>query len=325
VTFTGEAVHAWQWLYPPLQVHASGWLAVDGGHRIHWEECGHPLGLPALFVHSGPGAGCRPDDRRWFDPQRYRIILFDQRGTGRSQPLGRTTRNRTSLLVADMERLRRHLGIARWLLLGGSWGATLALAYAQRHRERVAALVLRAPFAATARERRWLYGASGVAVGMAQAWRRFSPQGDRPLPPLAKALRSARPGEREAAARAWLRWEAELDRAEDTALREPDARAQAMARIGVHYARHRFFVDGERLLAGAARLGGVPGVILQGMQDRITPGFAAARLHRAWSGSELRLLPDTGHASSEPAMARALVEATDAFAARPGLWRGERS
>lgn len=316
-----EALHAWQSLYPPVEVHASGWLAVDGGHRVYWEECGNPLGLPAVFVHSGPGAGCRLDDRRWFDPQRYRIVLFDQRGTGRSQPLGRVARNRTPLLVQDMERLRRHLGIERWLLLGGSWGATLALAYAQRHAARVAALVLRGPFTATARERRWLYGSAGAALRQPDAWRRFSAGGGRPLALLAQRLRSANQTDREQATRAWLRWEQELDGAAATSARELDELALAMARIGLHYARHAFFVSGERLLAQAGRLAGIPGVIVQGAQDRITPGFAAARLHQAWSGCELHLLPHADHASGEPATARALVEATDAFALRPGLWR----
>ncbi len=313
-------MHAWQWLYPPVQVHATGWLAVGGGHRVYWEECGYPLGLPALFVHGGPGAGCRPEDRRWFDPQRYRIVLFDQRGTGRSQPLGRVMKNLAALLVDDMERLRRHLGIDRWLLLGGSWGATLAMAYAQRHPQHVAALVLRAVFAATARERRWLYGASGAALRHPDAWRSFAGAGGRPLAELAAHLRSGNPGAHEQAARRWLRWEDELDRAEEPEARDIDNRSMAMARIGLHYARHGMWMGGDRLLQRAGRLAGIPGVILQGEQDRITPGFAATRLHRGWTGSELRLLPGTGHASSEPAMARALVDATDAFARQPALW-----
>jgi proline iminopeptidase len=253
--------------------------------------------------------------------QRYRIVLFDQRGTGRSQPLGRTARNRTPQVVADMERLRRHLGIERWLLLGGSWGATLALSYAQRHPSRVAALVLRAPFTATARELRWLYGPAGAALREPQAWRRFSPSAGKPLAALAKQLRSADAGQRQQAARAWLRWEQDLDLAEACREGELDERALAMARIGLHYARHRFWVDGDRLLANAPRLAGIPCVILQGTQDRITPGFAAARLQAAWEGCELRLVPGTGHASSEPAMARAMVEATDAFAGQPSWWR----
>lgn len=322
---SSETMHAWQSLYPPVQTHASGWLAVDGGHQVYWEECGNPLGLPALFVHGGPGAGCRPDDRRWFDPGRYRIVLFDQRGCGRSRPLGRIARNRTPLLVQDMERLRHHLGIDRWLLLGGSWGATLALTYAQRHAARVAALVLRGPFTATARERRWLYGPSGAALRQPQAWRRFSGGADRPLVLLAQRLRGASRTSQQQAAQTWLRWEQELDGAAARSTHEPDQTpdptALAMARIGVHYARHAFFVSGERLLARAGRLAGMPGVIVQGAQDRITPGFAADRLHAAWSGCALHLLPHTGHAASEPATARALIEATDAFALRPGLWR----
>jgi proline iminopeptidase len=312
-------------MYPPLQAHASGWLAVGGGHHIYWEECGHPLGLPALFVHSGPGAGCQPDDRRWFDPARYRIVLFDQRGTGRSHPLGRTARNRTTHLIDDIERLRRYLGIAGWLLLGGSWGATLALAYAQRHPQRTAALVLRAPFAATAREQRWLYGPSGAALHEPAAWRRFRTPGERPLAALHQQLRGGDAARRQQAARGWLQWELELDHAEPTpACHVPDPPALetdvAAARIGLHYARHGFWLNGERLLRRAGRLAGIPGVILQGAQDQITPGFAAVQLHRAWPGSQLHLLPDCGHASSEPAMARAIIETTDALAAQPQLW-----
>lgn len=317
---SNQPLHAWQSLYPPVQAHACGWLPPDGGHRIYWEECGHPAGLPALFVHGGPGAGCRPDDRRWFDPQRYRIVLFDQRGSGRSQPLGRLAHNRTPLLVRDMERLRRHLRVDRWLLLGGSWGATLALAYAQRHAAQVAALVLRGPFAATARERRWLYGPKGAAARQPDAWRRFSDGSSRPLALLAQRLRSADPARREQAARAWLDWEPELDGAAASPARALDEPAMAMARIGLHYARHAFFVSGERLLARAGRLSGIPAVIVQGEQDRITPGFAAAGLHAAWPGCELHRLPDAGHASSEPAVAKALIEASDAFAVRPDLW-----
>lgn len=325
MSVSSQPVHAWQSLYPPVLAHACGWLAVDGGHRVYWEECGNPLGLPALFVHGGPGAGCRPDDRRWFDPQRYRIVLFDQRGSGRSQPLARLARNRTPLLLQDMEQLRRHLGIGRWLLLGGSWGATLAIAYAQRHPAHVAALVLRGVFTATARERRWLYGPAGAALRQPEAWCRFSGGAGRPLAPLARSLRSADPTQRQRAARAWLQWEQEIDGAVTAPAGKLDEAALAMARIGLHYARHAFFVSGEHLLARATRLARIPGVIVQGAQDRITPGFAAARLHQAWSGSELQLLPHAGHASSDPAAARALVAATDAFAQRPSLWQAATS
>ena len=149
--------HAWQSLYPPRQCHAQGWLDVGAGHELYWEECGNPVGPAALFLHGGPGAGCTPDDRRWFDPLRWRIVLFDQRGAGRSRATDRLAANTTEHLVQDIESLRRHLQIERWLLFGGSWGATLALAYAQRHAERVSALVLRGVFTATAQELRWLH------------------------------------------------------------------------------------------------------------------------------------------------------------------------
>ena len=299
-------------MYPPVQAHASGWLPTRDGHRVHWEECGNPLGVPALFVHGGPGAGCTADDRRWFDPQRFRIVLFDQRGTGRSLPLGRTASNRTADLVDDMERLRVLLEVQRWVLFGGSWGATLALAYGQRHPARVRAMVLRGVFLASPRERRWLYGSAGAALHHPSAWRRFHAGEVALLKTFAVRLRSSVPGVRAAATDRWLRWEQEL--MPGAAEPRVDAKSLAMARIGVHYTRHRFFVDAQRLLARMHRLVDVPGVLLQGDSDAVTPGFAAESLHRGWPGSVLHRLPGTGHASTEPAMAKALIEATDTFA-----------
>lgn len=317
--------HAWQSMYPPLTSHAHGWLDVGDGHQVYWEECGNPLGLPALFVHGGPGAGCTPDDRRWFDPRRYRIVLFDQRGAGRSRPRGRLVANRTEQLLRDMETLRRHLHIERWLLFGGSWGATLALAYAQRHAERVQALVLRGVFTATACEQHWLYTAQGVAALHPAAWQRITAtitasQNTELLPALAAQLHCGDAAIEQGAARAWLQWEQDLIDLE-TPDRQASARQQlrddgaalAMARIGVHFARHAFFLDEAQLLVYAARLHTVPGVIVQGGCDLVTPPAAALALHLAWPGSQLLRVEAAGHASSHPAMAQQLIAATDHF------------
>ena len=290
--------HAWQCLYPPRACHAQGWLDVGDGHQLYWEECGNPLGAPALFIHGGPGVGCTPDDRRWFDPARYRIVLFDQRGAGRSRPLGGLVANTTRHLLQDIEALRRHLGIARWLLFGGSWGASLALAYAQRHRHRVQALVLRGVFTATSAELQALYG----------------PDHQTMLEALSRRLGGADSADAIRAACSWWRLEQDLMDAEagsPPAPAPPDERLLALARIGVHYARHAFFLAERQLLDAASRLHNLPGCIVQGGRDRVTPAATALALHRAWAGSRLQLLVDAGHASSQPELAQQLIAATD--------------
>ena len=318
--------HAWQWIYPPLASHAQGWLGVGGGHAVHWEEAGNPRGLPALFVHGGPGAGCTPQDRRWFDPARYRIVTFDQRGCGRSRARDALAANTLADLLHDMEALRRHLGIERWLLFGGSWGSTLALAYAQRHPGRVHALVLRGVFAGSAAERRWLYGPHGAARLQPDEWRDFVAPLARPvrdaaelLDAYAEQLASTHAARRGAAARAWWRWEESLMDGEPlppgaNAALDDDA-LLATARIGVHYARRQFFLAEGCLLARAGSLDGVPGMIVQGGRDRVTPPATALALHRAWPGSQLQWVATAGHASSDAEIARQLVAATDACAA----------
>jgi proline iminopeptidase len=318
-----ERTHAWQWVYPPLQCYAQGWLDVGDGHEIHWEACGNPLGTPALFVHGGPGAGCVSGDRRWFDPHHYRIVLFDQRGAGRSRAQDILRANTTAHLVADIERLRKHVGIERWLLFGGSWGATLSLAYAQAHRDRVLGLVLRGVFTAAIEERRWLYTDKGVARVCPAGWQRLTsllPLSDRraPLEALAERLHCGDAEAEHAAARAWLRWEQdlmdfELDEVPPASPVMDASVALAAARIGVHFARHRFFLDDGQLLRHAMRLRDVPGVIVQGERDLVTLPSAAAALHQAWPGSQLVKVPGAGHASSHGSMAQRLVESTDSF------------
>jgi proline iminopeptidase len=313
--------HAWQVMYPPIAAHASGRLEVGDGHTLYWETSGHPLGLPALFLHGGPGAGCTPDDRRWFDPARYRTVLFDQRGAGRSQPAGRTDMNTTAHLVRDIESLRAHLGIERWLVFGGSWGATLALAYAQAHPQRVRALVLRGSFGATRRERDWLYGPEGAAVRHPQAWQRLTDRiglapGTGLVEHVARMLDSNDHARRHGAAQAWLAWEDALTDPQGEA--PPPTRsaadALAMARIGVHYACHGWFLDEGQLLRDAGALRGVPGVLVHGDADQVTPPDFAHALHRAWPGSALHVVAGAGHSSREPRSAARLIAATDHFA-----------
>lgn len=321
-----QSRHAGQLMYPPIECHAHGWLAVGDGHEIYWEECGNPLGRPALFVHGGPGAGCMPRDRRWFDPQRYRIVLFEQRGAGRSRPGGSLAANTTSHLLADIEQLRQHLRIAQWLLFGGSWGATLALAYAQQHPGRVSALVLRGVFTATREERDWLYSAQGAAKQRPAAWQRLQqaapdPDGHGLLSAFSAQLNCGQAATELTAARAWSRWEQDLmahEAAQPTHSSAPrssdEAQDLVMARIGVHFAKHHYFLAEAQLLDQAAHLRSVPGIMVQGDLDLVTPSVAAVHLHRAWPGSSLKCIAEAGHASTHPAMAQQLIAATDHFA-----------
>ena len=321
----GEA-HAWQLLHPPLACHEWGWLEVGEGHALYWESSGHPGAPAALFLHGGPGAGSRPDDRRWFDPQRWRIVLFDQRGCGRSRADDLLHANTTPHLVADIEALRAHLGIGSWLLFGGSWGATLALAYAQQHPQRVRGLVLRGVFTATRAEAAWLYGPQGAARRHPAAWQRLlqgagSHDGNDLLDAMQARLDGPDDAARKAAAQAWWRWEQDLMSAESTlvAPQAPcaDGQALACARIGAHYARHHWFIEEGQLLVGATRLRSTPGCIVQGLRDLVTPSAAARALHQAWPGAQWREVRVAGHASSHPFITRQLIAATDAMAATP--------
>lgn len=305
-------------LYPPLEPYASEWLAVDG-HEIYLEQSGHPAGIPAVFLHGGPGAGCDPIHRRFFDPTRYRIILFDQRGAGRSRPHAELTHNTTWHLVADLELIRQRLGIERWLVFGGSWGSTLALAYAQTHPERVMALVLRGVFLCRPAEIAWFYqeGASWIFPDF---WRDFLA----PIPPeergdLIGAYHRRLTGDNEiarlATAKAWSVWEGRTS----TLLTNPAVQnhfagahfALALARIECHYFVNQSFLAPDQLLRDAHRLHGIPGIIVQGRYDLICPMRSAWELHQAWPDSELVVVPDAGHSAFEPGITAALVAATD--------------
>lgn len=309
-------------LYPPIDAYDAGLIEVDGGHRIYWEMCGNPLGKPALFLHGGPGGGCSRDNRRLFDPARYRIVLFDQRGCGRSRPRACIEANTTAHLVADMETLRQALAIDRWLVLGGSWGATLALIYAQAHPQRVAALVLRGVFMARRAELRWLYH-EGASSLFPEAWERFLapiPESERGnlIAAYHARLASDDPAVELAAARAWCAWEDEIMTLLPTKgisrNHAGDIDLVALARIQTHYFVNGAFLEENQILARAYRLRHIPGVVVQGRYDCVTPARSAWDLQRAWPRAELQIVPDAGHASSEAGILRRIIAATDTIA-----------
>jgi proline iminopeptidase len=316
----GLAVQRTGGLYPPIDSYDRGHLNVGDGHCLYWETCGNPKGFPALFLHGGPGGGCNADHRRLFDPQRYRIVLFDQRGCGRSLPVASLQANTTQHLVNDIELLRRHLGIERWLILGGSWGATLALLYAQSHRERVEALVLRGVFSGRKKEIDWLYQ-FGASELFPEAWLRFIgpiPEDERGdlLHAYHRRLTSSDMQVRISAARSWCAWEASvmtlLPRA--SAYSSSDDNVLALARIETHFFVNDTFIAEGQVLRDAHKLAGLPGIIVQGRYDVVTPPVTAYDLHLAWLGSRLDIVPDAGHATSEPGIMRRMVQATDEFA-----------
>ena len=309
-------------LYPEIEAHDSGFLPVDGRHRIYYEQCGNPQGKPVVILHGGPGAGCSAKMRRFHDPSRYRIVLFDQRGSGRSTPHADLVDNTTWDLVADIEALREHLGITRWQVFGGSWGSTLALAYAQAHPSRVTELVLRGIFMLRRWELEWFYQ-QGASRLFPDAWSHYLEaipdveRGDL-ISAYHRRLTSSDEATRLAAARAWSVWEA------STSLLIPDEAfidghkdahfALSFARIESHYFVHGGFFDVEdQLLRDAHRLKGIPGVIVHGRYDVVCPIQSAWDLHRAWPDSKLVISPTSGHSAFEVENASALIEATDGF------------
>jgi proline iminopeptidase len=309
-------------LYPPIEPHSQGLLDVGDGHHLYWEACGNPQGQPVVFLHGGPGAGCTAQSRRFFDPQKYRAILFDQRGCGRSKPHGSTANNDLAHLVQDMELLRQHCAVDAWVLFGGSWGSTLALAYAQTHASRVTHMVLRGVFTASAAELDWLYAEGGASRLFPEAWAKFSRAlgDDHSGDWLATYANRLTRGERETqvqAALAWCAWEDSLCSIESQALSSLDADAcWAMARISAHMFAHD--ADLKTGLAwqkphgqASAPCSTVPCTVVQGRFDVVTPMATAWGLHRAWPGSELRIVHNAGHSSSDPALQQALVETLD--------------
>jgi proline iminopeptidase len=308
--------------YPPIEPYRTGRLRVSDVHELHFEECGNPQGKPAVFLHGGPGGGIEPNHRRFFDPAAYRVVLFDQRGCGKSTPHASLVDNTTWDLVADIERLREHLGIERWLVFGGSWGSTLALAYAETHPERVTELVLRGIFLIRDREIAWFYQ-RGTSALFPDAWEKYVdaiPEGERGdfVRAYYARLTSDDPAVRLRAAKAWSVWEGSTScLLPNPTLVEKSAAddfAVAFARIECHYFVHRAWLDPPRdLLGNVHRVRHIPGVIVQGRYDVVCPMESAWALHRAWPEAELRVVPDAGHAASEPGTLHELVEATDAF------------
>jgi proline iminopeptidase len=310
-------------LYPAIEPYRSGWLRVSPLHEIYWEESGNPKGKPALFVHGGPGAGADPRSRRFFDPKRYRIVVFDQRGCGRSRPHASLEDNTTWHLVADIERLRKFLGIERWLVFGGSWGSTLALAYSQAHPRRVSELVLRGIFMLRKWEIDWFYqdGAGALFPDRWEDYLAAIPSRERGdlVAAYYRRLTSPNRATRVRAARAWSIWEAAtshllMNDANIDKWGEEDF-AVAVARIECHYFVNKGFLRREdQLLRGVARIRHIPCVIVQGRYDVVCPIRTAWDLHRRWPEADFRIVPDAGHSALEPGNTHELVSATDRYA-----------
>jgi len=307
-------------LYPHIEAVRHGMLALDGVHQMYWEEAGNPDGIPILFLHGGPGAGASAAHRRFFDPAHYRIVIFDQRGAGRSTPLGEVAHNTTPLLVADIEKLRAHLGIERWIVFGGSWGSTLAIAYGEAHPERCAGFILRGIFLCRKSEIDWfLYG---LRTLFPEAWRVFAsavPEGERRdlLAAYYRRLTDPDPIVHMAAARAWSVYEGTcstlLPSTETVAYFAGDVVSLGLARIEAHYFSHDIFLPENSLLAAVARLRQIPAVIVQGRYDAVCPIVTADDLHCAWPEAEYIVVPDAGHSAWEPRICAELVRATERY------------
>ena len=308
--------------YPAIEPFHKGELVVSGGHHLYFEESGNPQGKPVVFLHGGPGGGTEPKQRRFFDPAAYRIVLFDQRGCGRSTPFASLENNTTWDLVADIEALRTHLKIDRWQVFGGSWGSTLALAYAQKHPDRTTELVLRGIFLLRKEEIDWFYQRGCDAI-WPDAWEGFvAPIPEHERGDLLRAYHRRRTSPdaevRLLAARAWSIWEGStsyLFQNEEMIKRTgEDEFAQAFARIECHYFLNNGWVDGDRsLLKNVDRIRHLPCVIVQGRYDVVCPMESAWALHRAWPEAELKIVADAGHSAHEPGNVHELVLATDRF------------
>lgn len=309
-------------LYPPVQAYAADWINASNGHRIYVEQSGNPEGMPILFVHGGPGGGTSPVQRRFFNPQKYRIILFDQRGCGKSQPHASLDHNTTSDLINDMEQIRETLNIEKWALFGGSWGSTLSLLYAQAHPNRVSNLILRGIFLMSKRELDWFYK-DGTSRIFPEAWHQFKsmvPDDEQDDLIAAYYKRLSDPSfeeDRLQFAKEWSLWEA------STVTLKPDEEQQnhsvdpifalAFARIEAHYFHHRGFLDQDnQILENAHKLSGIPTTIIQGRYDSICPPISAWELAEAMPWAKLKIVPIAGHSAFEPAIQHELICATDA-------------
>jgi len=308
-------------LHPFITPYASGMLETAGRHRIYWETSGNPDGIPVLFVHGGPGSGTSPVQRRFFDPARYRIVLFDQRGSGRSTPHGELADNTTPHLIADMEALRRELGIASWLVFGGSWGSTLALAYAEAHPERCRGLVLRGIFLCRKSEIDWfLHGIRTLFPEAQRQLAEFIPEDERHdlLTAYHRRLVDPDPTVHQPAAHHWATFEAScstlLPNPELVSAFGDDKRALSLSRIEAHYFVNNIFLPDNSLLDNVERIRGIPAIIVQGRYDAVCPIVSADELARAWPEARYVIVPDAGHSAFEPGIARELVAACSRFA-----------
>jgi proline iminopeptidase len=305
-------------LFPPIEPYTTGMLPLDAHHTMYWEQSGNPHGVPLVFLHGGPGAGATATHRRFFDPTFYRIVVFDQRGAGRSLPLGSVTNNTLQHLLADLELLRRHLGIERWAAFGGSWGSTLALAYAERHPERCRGLVLRGIFLCRRREIDWfLYG---IRTVFPEAWRAFSsfiPEAERGdlLEAYYRRLIDPDPAVHMPAARAWSNYEGScstlLPSPDTLAAFGEDRMALGLSRIEAHFFRREEIAAENDLVAQVGRIRNIPATIVQGRYDMVCPIVSADELARAWPEAEYIVVPDAGHSAMEPGIRAQLVAATE--------------
>ncbi len=311
-------------LYPDIKPHATHRIKVDDVHELYVEECGNTDGIPVLFIHGGPGGNIESFSRRFFDPEKYRVILYDQRGCGKSTPHAEIANNTTQALVSDIEIIREHLNIDKWMLFGGSWGATLALVYAQSYADRVIAMVLRGVFLARDEDFRWLYqdGANRI---FPDAWAELiKPLNDDEKQDVVAAYFKRLSGvdelARMGAAKAWALWEGccstlrpnhnVLDRFCDP------HNARSLAQIECHYSMNKAFLEPNQVMANIDKLSGIPSIIVHGRYDMVCPLEQAYTLHHAWADSELHIVRDAGHSSSEPSIVDALVRATDEMAKR---------
>jgi len=311
-------------MYPEIEPYQTHRIAVDALHTLRVEECGNPAGVPVVFLHGGPGAGLATYHRRFFDPARYRIVLFDQRGAGQSTPFADLTDNTTWHVVADIETIREKLGIERWVVFGGSWGSTLGLAYAQTHPERVLGLVLRGIFLGRPQEIRWFYEEGGASMILPEKWQRYAAV----IPPQERGemmeaywrrLSSDDEAVRLAAAQAWGAWEGGSITLEESPETEatfatPEI-ALSLARIEAYYFRHQCWLEPDQLLRDVAKIRHIPATIVHGRYDIICPAKSACDLHAAWPEADFHIVL-AGHAASEPAIVDQLVQATDKLADR---------
>jgi len=313
-------------LYPPIEPYAVHVLNVGGGHGVYVEECGNPAGIPVVFLHGGPGGGCKIYHRSFFDPAKYRAILFDQRGCGRSTPHGRLEDNTTQHLLADMDTIREWLGVDQWLLFGGSWGSTLALLYAQRHPRRVSGIVSRGTFLARQMDLDW-YIKDGVNRVYPERWAELQEAvhalpGEDLVAAFQRILHGPDELARRRAARAWSAWGGQVALGDEFSPADAEGHVSAQvlhqARIELHYGFHRYFIDENQLLRDCKLIPAMPVILIHGRRDWVCPVESAFSLRAALPFAELRILPTAGHIASNAAMTSALVEAADELAVRLG-------